>query len=545
MVRWLALAVLLAPLSVLAAVTATVDRNRIEINESFTLLIEVDGDTAGEPDLSALEEDFDVLGRNQTSSTTIVNGRVSRSRTWTVSLMAKRTGDLVVPAVPVGDEASEPLTISVQPMSKAPPGEADIFLVAEVDAPATWVQAQVMYTVKIFIGVSPLQPRLDQPEFDGVEVLVQPLGDDRRYESVIDGRTYAVVERRYALFPQASGTLRIGAARFQARVREPGRASGRKVFLSEPIDVEVRPIPPPPAAYPDAAWLPALDVTLAQEWEPARGSVTAGEPVSRTVRLEATGLLANQIPPPDLPVPDGVRSYPDQPELQTVGVEQGVQGIRTDRYALVAARDGELRFDTVELPWWDIRAGEWKMATIAPKVLEVLPGAAPPAPAPAAGEPAPPGPLPAAPAAASDFWYRVSLVLAGGWILTLIAWWYSRRKRPSVREPREAPRFRVEARRLKAVREACRDGDTAAAGEALLAWGAVRWPDAPPRSVGEIAVRVPAALAAQLETLNRSRYGSADPAWDGAALVRELDAYARAGGTAHEDRRDEVLARLA
>ncbi|MEJ2601883.1 MAG: BatD family protein [Gammaproteobacteria bacterium] len=544
--RWLVLLIFLAPAAVFAAVTATVDRNRIEINESLTLLIEVDGETAGEPDLAVLEEDFEVLGRNQTSSTTIVNGRVSRSRTWAVSLMAKRTGELVVPAVPVGNESSAPLTIDVDPISKSPPGEADIFLLAEVDSPETWVQAQVIYTVKIFIGVSPLQPRLDQPDFGGVEVLVQPLGDDRRYESVIGGRTYAVVERRYALFPQASGTLSIGASRFQARVREPGRASGRKVFLSESIDVEVRPVPPPPAAHPDAAWLPALDVTLEQEWDPDGGPVTAGEPVTRTVRLAAAGLLANQIPPPDLPVPDGVRSYPDQPELETVGIEQGVQGIRTDRYALVAARDGELRFETVEIPWWDIRAGEWRVATLEPTRLEVLPGAVPPAPEPAAGGPPASEALPPAPVPTDDFWYRISLLLAGGWALTLIAWWYSRRRTPRVvSEPREAPRFRLEARRLKAVREACRGTDTAACTEALLAWGSVRWPDSPPRSLGELAARVPAGLAGQLEALNRSRYGTGEGAWDGRALVRELDAFVRGGRGGQAEETDGVLARLA
>jgi len=547
-VRWIVAAtatLLLVPALALASVTATVDRRDIRINESFTLKVQIGGDLTGEPDLSVLEEDFDVLSENRTSSTTMVNRRVSRSRTWTVSLMAKRTGELTVPAFTVDGESSEPITVTVEDLEEAPPGEAEIFLVAEVDARETWVQAQVVYSVKIFVGVSSRQPRLVQPTFDGVEVLVQPFDDDRRYESVIGGRTYTVLERRYALFPQASGTLEIGRARFEARLLDQGMRTVRKVFTSDPVSVEVQPIPASPPGYPDAAWLPAIDVSLDDEWEPAAGPVTAGEPVARRIELRATGLLANQLPGLDLPVPDGVRSYSDQPELETLGVEQGVLGIRRESFALVASEAGQVGFGALEVPWWDVRAGEWKIATLPPHTLEVLPGAVSESPPP----PEPPAGMQPAPSAATDgFWYRTSLILAGGWLLTLVGWWYSRRTRRAPRrprEPREAPRFRQESRRLKAVKEACGRGDTAAATEALLAWAAVRWPEAPPRSLGELAERLPEAAADEIETLNRSRYGESMSTWDGRALGRRLEALARGAGRGGADQTDEILDQLA
>ncbi|WP_405236491.1 BatD family protein [Lentisalinibacter orientalis] len=535
---------LLLPVLALASVTATVDRGDVRINESFTLKVEIGGDLSGEPDLTVLEEDFDVLSENRTSSTTIVNGQVSRSRTWTVSLMAKRTGELTVPAFTVDGESSEPITITVEELEEVPPGEADIFLVAEVDSRETWVQAQVIYSVKIFVGVSSRQPRLVQPSFDGVEVLVQPFDDDRRYDSVIGGRTYTVLERRYALFPQASGTLEIGPARFEARLLDQGMRTVRKVFTSEAVTVDVQPIPPPPASHPDAAWLPAIEVDLDDEWEPSRGPVTAGEPVARRIELRATGLLANQLPALDLPVPDGVRSYSDQPELETLGVDDGVLGVRRESFALVASEAGSVEFEALEVPWWDVRAGEWKIATLPPRVLEVLPGAA-------AEPPAPPPEMPAAmqprtPAAAGEgFWYRMSLILAGGWVLTLIGWWYSHRTRRVRRVPREAPRFRQEARRLKAVKEACNRGDSGAAIGALLAWGAVRWPDSPPRSLGELAERLPSEAAEEIEFLNRSRYGGSASTWDGRALGRQLEAMTRGGRRRGASEADEVLDHLA
>ena len=96
---FLFLAALLLAVHANAAVVASVDRADIEINESFTLKVLVDTDVDVEPDASALETDFQVGQRSQLSNTTIVNGEISRSRTWTYVLMPKRAGDLVIPTV--------------------------------------------------------------------------------------------------------------------------------------------------------------------------------------------------------------------------------------------------------------------------------------------------------------------------------------------------------------------------------------------------------------------------------------------------------------
>jgi hypothetical protein len=95
------------------------------------------------------------------------------------------------------------------------------------------------------------------------------------------------------------------------------------------------------------------------------------------------------------------------------------------------------------------------------------------------------------------------------------------------------------------VKEACRRGDTAAATEALLAWAAVRWPESPPRSLGELAERLPAEAADELETLNRSRYGESMSTWDGRALGRRLEALTRGGRRGGAGEAEEVLDHLA
>ena len=62
-----------------AAVFAEVDRERVELNESFTLKIIVDTSIDSEPDVTAVEKDFTVGSRSQLSNTTIVNGKITRN----------------------------------------------------------------------------------------------------------------------------------------------------------------------------------------------------------------------------------------------------------------------------------------------------------------------------------------------------------------------------------------------------------------------------------------------------------------------------------
>ena len=210
-----------------ASVIASVDRADIELNESFTLKITVDTAIDTEPDASRLDADFFVGTRSQLSNTTIVNGQISRSRTWTYVLMAKREGNLEIPAVIIGSEQSEPVPIKVRAPSNALPGEADIFVTTEVDHTDSFVQAQLLYTVKVYRSVATRQPRLSEPDIGGVEVLIEVAGEERSYESILNGKAYNVVERVYAIFPQESGEIAIAPARFEARVLRDGRITGR------------------------------------------------------------------------------------------------------------------------------------------------------------------------------------------------------------------------------------------------------------------------------------------------------------------------------
>ncbi len=267
---------LLWAISVSAAVTARVDRPTVDLNESFTLEVIVDTNTDLEPDLSVLHEQFYVGQVSKLSNTSIINGDIQRSLTWSVALMPKNTGVQYIPAIEIGAEQSNPVRIVVNEPTNAPPGEADVFVTSEVDVDETYVQAQILYRIRIYRAVATRQPALREPTITGAEALFELAGDERQYESVLNGRAYNVIERVIALYPQESGEIEISPARFEARVLRDGRITGRKVFESESHKITVLPIPAPPADRPNAAWLPARDVQAERGMVSATGRIEGG-----------------------------------------------------------------------------------------------------------------------------------------------------------------------------------------------------------------------------------------------------------------------------
>jgi hypothetical protein len=523
-----------------AEVTARIDRPSVDLNESFVLEITVDTNIDMEPDLTVLDDKFYRGQLSQLSNTSIINGQIRRSRTWTIALMAKSTGKQVIPAVTIGNEKSQPVSITINEPTNAPPGEADVFITSEVDQTEAYVQSQILYRFKVYRAVATRQEGRRDPGITGAEVLIERAGDERSYEAILNGKAYNVIERVLAIYPQASGEISISPARFEARVLRDGRITGRKVFESQAHTVKVLPIPAPPADFPDAAWLPARDVVLSEEWSREPNEVAAGEPLTRKITISALGQIETQIPAIEAPVIEGMNVYTDKPDLTRFFEAEGIRGVRRDQYAMIGVRGGPAEIPKLEIPWWDIEAREWRIASLPSRIIEIeAPEAAAIIPPPADSEDAARAnnggaDQPETESAPDGFWKRVSQLIAAAWLLTVVAWWWS--SQDTKREPREPeppPIYKQQAKFVKAARKAAAANDKAGVRVAIIEWGRLQWPDDAPRSIGDFAKRVAAPLSEELLNLSASSYSSSADEWDGKALakaLRSISVLAVAGG---------------
>jgi len=525
-----------------AAVRAQVDRPSVDLNESFMLEIIVDTNTDSEPDLTVLEDAFYVGQVSQLSNTSIYNGEIRRSRTWTIALMPKSTGEQEIPPVAVGSEQSAPVKIIVNEPSKEPPGEADVFISSEIDQAEAYVQAQILYRIKVYRAVATRQPALREPTISGAEVLVELAGDEKSYEAILNGKAYNVVERVIALFPQQSGEIAISPAVFEARVLRGGRITGRKVFQSDAHTVKVLPAPAPPDEFRDAVWLPAHDVQLSEEWSRDPDRINAGEPVTRRVTVSTLGQIETQIPAIAPPSVDGLNIYADKPELSRRVEAGGIRGIRKDQYAIIGVNGGAIELPELEVPWWDIGAATWRVAKLPARTINVkavdVPVTAAPVVETAKTDVAETVVPPLMP---GGFWQRVSQLLAVVWVLTVFAWWWSSRDQKRVpREPEPPPVYKRQAKLVRAACKAAQAGNGAAVRSAVLEWGRLQWPEDAPRSVGELADRVAAPLSDELRELSKVSYGPGPGEWDGAALAKSLRSIAVVSVDSRSDYEDRL-----
>jgi hypothetical protein len=503
-----------------ASVRAWLDRSSMQLGETVTLNVEVSGDTgAAQPDLTALAQDFDLLGTQSSTSVNIINGQTSSKLLWAVGLQPKREGTLTIPALAVAGQQTTPLTLSVQPATASAANGSDVYVEATAEPRAPYVQEQVRLTVKLYYSVNLLDGSLADPQLDGLTV--RKLGQDASYVANISGRTYHVVERHYALTAERSGAATLPAIAFRGHAAQGNSIDiffnrGREIGArSAPIELNVR---PRPAASGSDAWLPARSLTLSASGLDAASTARAGEPMTLTLRMQAQGLAFEQLPELKLPTIEGVDIYPDKSSTQNRNDGEWLFGERERKFAIVPRRSGALTLPAISVGWWDTAHDRAETASLSALTLDVQPAAGAPGSvpqsisAPVAASPdiaAQPAPTAASHAAAADddsrFWRTLAVVIALLWIMTIAtAWLLVVRRRDPTRTAPPAPNFDQAPR--KAFKDACRREDYVGAARSLLAWARQTRPDL--RNLGELRACIrDSGQRAAIEALERCRYG--------------------------------------
>ena len=526
-----------------ASLSAALDRADIAEGESLTLTVEA-VDIDGDLDFSVLDADFEVLNVSRSRNVRIINGRSDSSLTFEVALLPKRTGELTIPAFSLGGVQSQALTLSVGEAVAQAPGVAggrEFFVEVSADNTTPYVQQQVILTVKVFQTREIVEGRLDDPPAEAL--VVQRLGKDVSYQTQLQGRPYTVIERRFAVFPQQSGALRIDPIALTATVRRTDRWRGGSFFAptekirvaSNALEFDVK---PRPAGVDAKWWLPAEALGLSENWSGGPAQAQVGEPLTRTLNLSAVGVQENQLPVLTPPVVDGLKIYPDQAELQTVPDGDGLQSYRTDKWAIIPQRSGQLTLPEVRVSWFDTESGQAREATLPAQTLTVRPGAVqsdlPAAVVPEASQVSPQSPVeeealqaepsmtPLGEAGNTGAWRWIALLALSGWVATALLWWRSTlgRSRTQVQSSTSAANEQVD---LRALRAAAAAGDAPAFRRALASWAQQRQGGSAEGGLQSLSKSLDSAgLGAELKALDATVYGHAGTV-DLVALLRLLE----------------------
>jgi hypothetical protein len=400
----LVLAVLLAPGIATAAddvtVTVSLDRTTIGLDEQAVLEVDVSGTAQDlpEPQMPTLSV-FEVYPQGRSSNISIVNGQVSASVTYRYVLLPSKAGTFAIGPIAVvynnkrykGNDVQ--LTVvqgatsrqqgTQQPQAVERGSDTrDYFLEADVDNKNPFVNEQVTFTLKFYIGVQYYgSPELTEPATTGFWTEV--LGNKAAYYQVINNRKFRVIERSYALFPTQTGELTIGRAQITATVasrrnsRDPFAGMfgdfferGEQITVrSQPVIVRARPLPE--AGRPDGFSGTIGDFSISADAD--KNQVEVNQPVTLTVKIAGSGNIKS-VAEPVIPPLDDFRVYKASSNENISRLEDKLGGSKVFEEVFIPKRPGELEIPSLSYSFFDPKSGKYKQLATRPIKVRVTKG---------------------------------------------------------------------------------------------------------------------------------------------------------------------------
>ncbi|WP_315980106.1 BatD family protein [Aliamphritea spongicola] len=214
----------ISPALLAAGLDARLNAQKVAVGDNFQLILSTRDPQAAAPDLTPLEKDFSVQGTSQSMQTSIINGRKSAQQSWIITLAAKHTGELTIPAISAGAVSSDSTSVRVVDISEMPRAigaDGISVTVSLADQAQHYIYQEIPLTVRMEIRQPVQQATLIAPQSPDFELTQN--GEDR----LIQGQGVNIIERDYLLRPQTSGALTLGPFVLQGKWLIPGRQGRR------------------------------------------------------------------------------------------------------------------------------------------------------------------------------------------------------------------------------------------------------------------------------------------------------------------------------
>jgi hypothetical protein len=443
-----------------------------------------------QPDLSALRNDFTLVGTQRVVNYTLINGQGHSLNQWIILLLPKHAGNITIPALSIGQNTTQALQVEVTGKEVIPQKEdgesAAVKFVTKISENSPYVNQQVIYTVKLYNRSRLLDAEYQPPKVKNA--LVVTLGGAKRYQVTENGAPYAVEELQYGFFPQKSGPLTITPPEFRALVFDsiPGKVQ---------IKAKTRTLTVKPAKMlgDKTPWLPAKDVQLTETYDNQSDNLEQGGMIVRTVTLRAEGAAAQLLPKLTFASSKQFSVYPESPVEETKYQKSNLLGVVTVKVTYLLNHAGTAIIPELKLPWFNTDTDKPEVASLPARTLMVYEAAAERHVTTSTTAPVTPvtGTAPAMSAdstgamrAPLHLAWKVALGFGLLWLLTLVLWWWSRQ--PQTKQ--SLARAKKSAK--KSVQLACLHNDPRAAKDALLAWAKTLWPLVQFTHLGEVEKQV-------------------------------------------------------
>lgn len=353
----------------LAKITAQFVPNPVSQGSSVELILSSDQPFKGVPNINVLQNDFVIGGQQQRQSSQWINGKGSTEYQLAYTLFPNKSGTITVTGLKIGSQEVPNISLNVSP-DKQYEQKGNIAL--SVECPNTSLYPEQTLLCKVYLD--------DSVGIVDGEILAPTTsaGSWQQILPPVPMKSNAKNAQRYQSFftfiPKQSGTLEIPSFVFQGKTRLITKNNTRynNIFdfmmagipstATKPVSAQSKPfsltVKEKPAAY-EGWWLPSTQVTLSETYDMPQ-TINIGDPISRTLKLSAQNVLADNMPVPAAPQTSGLKVYAN-PE-QRSDSESG--GQVTVTLTFVPTQSGKLTLPEIQVPWFNVATETIETASV-------------------------------------------------------------------------------------------------------------------------------------------------------------------------------------
>ena len=351
---------------------AKVSKEKLGINERLRVDFEMneDGDNFRAPSFS----DFTVVGGpNQKISTSILNGKMAYSKTYSFYLQPNKRGKLTVgqAEIVIDDKVykTSPITIEATAAVDKPTdgnnteliAEDNLHLVAEVSEGNPFLNEAITVVYKLYVSprVSVSNWReMDSPKYSDFWSQSIDIQQLRVQNGEYRGEPYRyVVLRKTILYPQKTGELNIEPLTLSVAVDVPSERRDifgsriyktvNKTVAADNKKIRVKELPAgKPANFTGAVGEFDFDVTT------SKNKLNAGESLQAKVEVKGNGNL-KLFDLPALSAPSSLEMYdPERKENVNTNLN-GMQGSISNTYTIIPSRKGKYPIPALSFSYFD------------------------------------------------------------------------------------------------------------------------------------------------------------------------------------------------
>ena len=368
----------------------SVDKNVLSEGDTLYLTIEYDGDSNENPDLSSLQNDFKIVSNSTSKQITFINGVLEQTKRWTIGVNPIKNGKITIKPIKLGGLSSNFLDVEVKkltnvayiPDSKNNQNSPYFKIEQSTDLTNAYLNQQVILYVTVYDSLGLRNGTININENAKDDWMIIPLLKNPIVKKdIINDRHMNVINFIYAIFPQKTGKIMLPQFSFEGEyVKDIGfsapdfgddlfmfgmdfrNAFGQKIPVRMKTDDKNIDILPPKDGQSLIKWLPLKNLQISS-FIGQKNNFVVGEAFNQKIIVKATGTIQSLLPSLNFPQIEGVKQYPEKPEITEEIVNGDIITTATYNIVYIPTQKGKITIPSVKIEWFNVKNNKFETSS--------------------------------------------------------------------------------------------------------------------------------------------------------------------------------------